>query len=207
MNPVIAHPTRGTRLLFVLATLALLGGCGAMVAQNPSGSYTPVNAVAVGDAPRVLLGGADVVAYFAEGQYRQGRPEFASRYEEITFHFASAEHKALFDQEPARYLPQFGGYCTNGVTYGIPWGGNADVWRMIAGRLYVFGGAGSRDAFELDTAGNLARANRYWEDEIKGNNSWWQRAKRLVFRVPHYQSDAELAQAVAAKRAVRGGQQ
>ena len=121
-----------------------------------------------------------------------------------TFRFASAEHKALFDQDPQHYLPQYGGYCANGIAYGIPWGGDADTWKIIDGKLYIFGGQGSKDAFELDEKGNLALAENYWKDEVAGNNSFIQRVKRLVLRVPHYKSGEELAQAVAkAKGAAR----
>jgi hypothetical protein len=76
------------------AAALLLAGCGAMTAQNPSGKYTPVNAVAEGDDARVMLKGADVVAYFTEGKYRQGTAQFSSRYEDTSFRFASAENKA-----------------------------------------------------------------------------------------------------------------
>ena len=60
-------------LLVALAVLAL-SGCGAMTAQNPSGKYTPVNAVADGADSRVILKGADVVAYFVDGKYVAGKP-------------------------------------------------------------------------------------------------------------------------------------
>jgi YHS domain-containing protein len=183
-------------LLVALAVLAL-SGCGAMTAQNPSGKYTPVNAVADGDDSRIILKGADVVAYFVDGKYVTGKPQFSSKYEDVTFRFASAEHKALFDKEPGKYLPQFGGYCANGIAYAIPWGGDADTWKIIDGKLYIFGGQASKDAFELDEKKNLALAESYWKDEVAGSNSFIQRSKRLVFRVPHYQSGEELAQAVA----------
>ena len=109
------------RLLLIAGTALLLAGCGAMTAQNPSGKYTPVNAVAEGDEARVMLKGADVVAYFTDNKFRQGSPQFTSRYEDISFRFASAENKALFDRQPGKYLPEFGGYCANGLVYGIPW--------------------------------------------------------------------------------------
>ncbi len=35
----------------------------------------------------------------------------------------------------------------------------------------------------------------------RGSHSFWQRSKRLVLRVPHYASGAELAQRVAAAKA------
>jgi YHS domain-containing protein len=129
-----------------------------------------------------------------------GNPQFASTYENVVFHFASAEHKALFDKEPTKYIPQFGGYCANGVSYGIPWGGDADTWRIEGAKLYIFGGKESKDAFELDVPGNLKLAQKYWDEEIKGSNSFIQRTKRLVFKVPHYKSGDELAKMVAAAK-------
>jgi YHS domain-containing protein len=184
-------------LLLALASVIALGGCGPIVAQNPSGKYSPVNAVAEGDESRLLLKGADVVAYFVDNKYQAGLAQFSSRHEGVSFRFASAEHKALFDRQPAKYLPEFGGYCANGITYGIPWGGDADTWKMIGGKLYIFGGQASKDAFELEQKRNLALAESYWKDEVAGNNSFLQRFKRLIFRVPHYQSGEDLARAVA----------
>lgn len=190
-----------SRLLGLALLLAGLVGCSAMTAQNPSGSLRPVNAVPAEQGDALMLKGADVVAYFTQNQYMQGSSTIRSSYQGVTFHFATAEHKALFDKEPAKYLPQFGGFCANGIAYGIPWGGDADTWKMINAKLYIFGGAASRDAWLLDEATNLQRAERYWADEVAGNNSFWQRTKRLVFRVPHYQSGEQLSQAVAAAKA------
>lgn len=195
-------PLRLSRLAAIaLLAPAVLSGCTAMSAQNPPGRLKPVNAVADGGDERVMLKGADVVAYFTQGRYVQGTPQFRSVHEGVTFRFASAEHKAAFDAAPQKYLPQYGGFCTNGIVYGIPWGGDADTWRMIDGKLYIFGGRGSQDAFELDVPGNMKLAEKYWAEEVSGSNSFWQRSKRLVFKVPHYKSGDELAKAVADAKA------
>jgi YHS domain-containing protein len=184
-----------------IGAVACLMGCSAMNAQNPSGSLKPVNAHVVDGASTVMLKGHDVVSYFTQNKHAQGSAQFASQYEGVTFHFASAEHKALFDKEPTKYLPQYGGYCANGIVYGIPWGGDADSWMMLNGKLYMFGGLGSREGFLLDVPGNLALADKYWKEEVAGSNSFWQRTKRLTFRVPHYKSGKDLADLVAAKKA------
>ena len=189
------------RLIGLGAILFALAGCTAMTAQNPSGSLKPVNAVADGDDGGVMLKGADVVAYFTQNQYVQGSPQFKSNYQGVTFRFSSAANKALFDQEPMKYQPQYGGYCADGLVYGIPWGGDADTWRMVNGKLYIFGGAGSRDAWLLDEPRNLALADKYWKEEVEGSNSFWQRSKRLVFKVPHYKSGGELAALVSEAKA------
>jgi YHS domain-containing protein len=197
----LSSPLRWTTVALSASLVVALSGCGAMQAQNPAGSYTPVNAVADTPEQRLFLKGADVTAYFTQGAYVQGKPEFRSTYEGVDFRFASAQSKALFDQAPSRYLPQYGGYCANGVVFGIPWGGDADTWKMIDGKLYVFGGQGSMDAFLLDPKQNIALADKYWADEVRGSNSFLQRTKRLVLRVPHYQSGEDLARKVAAAKA------
>jgi YHS domain-containing protein len=183
-----------------LLMVVLLSGCSSMTAQNPSGNLRPVNAVAEAN-DRVMLKGADVVAYFTQSKYVQGNPQYSSRYQDVSFRFSSAEHKALFDAAPQKYLPQFGGYCANGIVYAIPWGGDADAWRIVDGKLYIFGGQASKDGFELDLPGNIKLADQYWKNEVEGSNSFWQRSKRLVFRVPHYKSGEELAKDVATARA------
>ena len=184
--------TRATRALVLLIAMASLAGCGAMLAQNPSSPLKPVRATAIGQDSSVMLDGHDVVSYFTQGRHAMGTPQFKSVHQGVAFYFASAEHKALFDREPAKYVPQYGGFCANGIVYGIPWGGDADTWRIVGGKLYIFGGAGSRAAFELETPTNIALADRYWNQEVAGSNSFVQRSWRLVFKVPHYKSGDEL---------------
>jgi YHS domain-containing protein len=186
----------------LLAAAALaLAACAPLVTQSPGGKFSPVNAQAIDGNDRVLLKGADVVSYFTQNKDVMGNPAIKSTYENVTFYFSSAENKALFDKEPTKYLPQYGGYCANGIVYGIPWGGDADTWRMIDGKLYIFGGAGSRDAFLLDVPKNRALADKYWAEEVSGSNAFVQRTKRTtVARVAHYKTGAELALEVAAAK-------
>ena len=200
-----SHPLpRVSRLVNLLVLLALaasvLGGCSAMLAQNPSSALKPVKAVAMDGDEHVMLTGHDVVAYFTLGRHALGSPQIKSVYQGVTFRFATAEHKALFDKEPLKYIPQYGGFCAGGIAYAIPWGGDADSFRIVDGRLFIFGGSGSRAAFELDTPGNIKLADAYWKNEVAGSNSFLQRGWRLVFRVPHYKSDAQLAAEVAAAK-------
>lgn len=186
-------------LLAMLAALSL-AGCAPLFTQSPGEGLSPVNAISEGDDRHLMLFGHDVVSYFTEGRHRPGVAAHKSVHKGVTFRFASAGHKALFDAAPEKYIPQFGGYCANGIVYGIPWGGDADAWRIIDGKLYIFGGAGSRDAFLLDVPANVALAERYWREEVAGSNALVQRVHRLVFRVPHYKSGEDLARAVAAAR-------
>jgi hypothetical protein len=181
----------------------VMAGCAPLITQSPGKGLSPVNAVSEGEDKHLMLFGHDVVSYFTEGKHRMGSPAIKSVYKDVTFRFSKPEHKAMFDRSPEKYIPQFGGYCTNGIVYGIPWGGDADVWEMIDGKLYIFGGRGSHDAFMLDAPRNMSLANKYWNEEVNGSNAFVQRSKRLIFRVPHYKSGKELEDEVAAAKAKR----
>jgi YHS domain-containing protein len=191
------------RLAAILLAATAISGCAPMFTQSPGQGLSPVNAVSDGEDKHLILFGHDVVSYFTAGRHQAGNPAHKSVHKGVTFRFASAENKALFDAAPAKYMPQYGGYCANGIVYGIPWGGNVDTWKIIDGKLYIFGGAGSRDAFMVDPAKNLALAEKYWNEEVNGSNAFWQRSKRMVFRVPHYKTGEELAAEVARAKAGR----
>jgi YHS domain-containing protein len=190
---------RHTGFMIAIAAL-LLAGCAPLTTQSPGNGLSPVNAVAEGGDKHLMLAGHDVVSYFTEGTHRLGSPAIKSDYKGVTFRFSKPGNKALFDASPDKYLPQYGGYCSNGIVYGIPWGGDADAWKMIDGKLYIFGGKGSMDAFMLDVPRNRALADKYWNEEVNGSNAFVQRSKRMILRVPHYKSGAELAAEVAAAK-------
>ena len=189
------HILRHLAMIAVFA--ATLPACAPLTTQSPDGSIRPLNAVADGDDKHLMLFGHDVVAYFTESTHRKGDPAIKTMIDGVTFRFATAQHKALFDKEPGKYIPQYNGYCANGIVYGIPWGGDADSWRIIGGKLYIFGGKGSRDGFYVDIPRNVALADKYWSEEVKGSNAFMQRVKRYIFnRVPHYKTGEELAEEV-----------
>lgn len=83
---------------FVALWFFLLLSCSAPIA--------PVNV----DAAGVALKGYDPVAYFTKGQPVKGQPEYQFQWQNATWLFASSEHLALFQKDPARYAPQYGGY-------------------------------------------------------------------------------------------------
>ncbi len=152
----------------------------------------PYNTTSDGEDTRLMLTGHDPVAYFTLGKHALGRAEIKAEHDGVTYRFMTSENKAMFLKEPSKYVPQFGGYCANGIAYGIPWGGDADTWKLIGGKLYIFGGGSSKNYFLMDEAMNLALADRYWADEVKGSIGVVQRYKRLVLRAPHYRTGKEL---------------
>ena len=41
----------------------------------------------------------------------KGNPAIESTYQGVTYLFASAANNADFDKDPAKYVPQYGGFC------------------------------------------------------------------------------------------------
>ncbi|MBL8521668.1 MAG: hypothetical protein JNK75_13515 [Betaproteobacteria bacterium] len=176
---------------------AMLAGCGS--------NAGPFNLSANEKSNRLMLQGHDAVAYFTLGRHVKGAPEFSAQHDGVTYWFNSAQNAEAFKQAPAKYVPQFGGYCTNGIAYGIPWGGDADAFKVIDGKLYIFGGKESLNYFSMDEKRNLEHAHRLWREEVAGRNAIVQRYKRLILRVPHYKTGAQLAEEWKARQAQGGG--
>ncbi len=177
------------RQLLVLFAASSLGGF--VHAADAAG---PFRTITEGGTERLMLEGHDAVAYFTRNDAVRGDPAIQAEHAGVNWRFASQENKAAFLRAPEKYMPQYGGYCSNGINYAIPGGGGGgpNTWRIYRGKLYVFGGQKARDHFEMDTALNLQRADQYWTGEVAGSNPSTQRLKRMIFRVPHYMSDAAL---------------
>ena len=185
-------------------TFALLAGA-AQAQTYSSPNAGPFRTISDGADDKLMLMGYDAVAYFTQNDAVKGDPAIKAEHLGVTWRFASEADKAAFLKSPEQYMPQFGGFCANGINYAVPWGagGGPNTWRIYRGKLYVFGGQSSRDQFEMDTELNLKRAHQYWNDEVAGSNAVLERVKRLVFRVPHYKSDKALQEEWQAKLAAK----
>jgi YHS domain-containing protein len=165
-----------------MAAALLFTGCGSM------------NFFAEGGDSNLMLRGNDPVAYFTQGKAVPGLPGLKTEHQGYTYRFSSEDSFRRFISAPDRYVPQFGGFCANGMAYAVPIAGETDSFKIIDGRLYMFGGARAKLYFEMDQERNLQRARHYWETEVKDSNWRLQSWKRLVFRVPHYKTNNELAE-------------
>jgi YHS domain-containing protein len=170
------------RLAGALLTAVVLAGCSSM------------NVSSDGEDSSLMLKGHDPVAYFTAGRPVRGNPAIKVEHRGVAYRFASEENRRMFITNPDRFVPQYGGFCANGMVYAIPLGGEPENFKIIGGRLYMFGGARSKIYFEMDQDRNLRLADQYWDSEVKDSSWRIQSWKRLVARVPHYKTNAELAE-------------
>jgi YHS domain-containing protein len=114
------------------------------------------------DKHGLALQGYDPVAFFTDHKPVKGKAELQSNYHGGTYWFASAEHKALFDANPQKYEPAFGGYCAYGVSRNKLVEIDIDAFQIVDGRLLMQYSKGIRDDFAEDAKNNLAKADTNW---------------------------------------------
>jgi len=114
------------------------------------------------DQDGIGLQGYDPVAFFTDGKPVLGEEKFHSNFHGVTYRFASAEHQAMFEKEPAKYEPQFGGYCAYGVAHGHVAPIKVDAFQIVEGRLLMQYNSEVRDTFNKDQQGNLKTADKTW---------------------------------------------
>ena len=76
--------------------------------------------------------------------------------------FSSKENKELFEKDPEKYLPAYGGYCAFGVSLGVLFPVEIDRWEIIDGRLILQFSEEFKKKYEEDTNGNIKKADDNW---------------------------------------------
>lgn len=114
------------------------------------------------DKSGLAIQGYDPVAFFTENKPVKGRMEFQSAYHGATYYFASADDKARFDKEPAKYEPAYGGFCAYGVSRNKLVEVDPAAFQIVDGRLMLQYSKGVQKDFNKDVQGNVARANANW---------------------------------------------
>lgn len=114
------------------------------------------------DKNGVAIQGYDPVAFFTQHKPVKGKPEFESSYNGAKYLFVSAEDKTTFEGNPAKYEPQFGGFCAFGVSQGHTAPVKIEAFQIVDGRLLMQYDLSVKGLFNKDQAGNLKKADKNW---------------------------------------------
>ena len=114
------------------------------------------------DGSGLALKGYDPVAYFVENKPVKGRTEFTAQHEGATYRFASAANRDAFAAAPAKYAPQYGGYCAFGAAGGYKAPIEPDAWTVVDGKLYLNYSQSVRRQWSSDIPGYLRKADANW---------------------------------------------
>lgn len=114
------------------------------------------------DKSGVAIKGYDTVAYFTEGRAVEGKMEFMFSWHGARWYFANAAHRDLFAANPERYAPQFGGFCSMGMTRGMTANADPEAWTIVDGKLYLKFSKATRDQWRPNKAENIKKAEKKW---------------------------------------------
>jgi YHS domain-containing protein len=118
----------------------------------------PVNVNAQG----VALQGHDPVAYSLVGKPVQGSAQFSASSNGATYWFADAANLQRFQADPARYEPQYGGFCAYGVAQGAKPDIDPKAFEIVDGKLYLNLSPDVQRRWQADISGHISRANKNW---------------------------------------------
>ena len=110
----------------------------------------------------IAVKGYDVVAYFRLSSPTPGSTEFSFDYNGATWLFASAKNLELFKENPAKYAPQYGGYCAWAVSQDSLAGIDPAAWKIVEGRLYLNYSAKIQKKWSKDIPEYIRLANEHW---------------------------------------------
>jgi YHS domain-containing protein len=111
----------------------------------------------------VALSGYDPVSYFTAGRPEKGSPQFIFVFDDASYWFRDAEHRALFAADPEKYAPQYDGYCAISLSGGKKLEPDPEAWAIAEGKLYVFGAKRAVAMFAQNQAGVVSQANANWQ--------------------------------------------
>jgi YHS domain-containing protein len=127
------------------------------------------NAVMAKEAPvytsffgKVAVSGYDPVAYFAEHKAVQGDAQYSTSYQGAEWRFSTAAHRDAFVADPARYAPQYGGYCAWAVAQGSTASADPMRWRIVNDKLYLNYDADVQKKWEANIPEFIQQANKNW---------------------------------------------
>ena len=114
------------------------------------------------DKNDVILAGHDAVAYQTENQAVLGSADYTAVYNGAIYRFASANNRDLFNKNPEKYAPMYGGYCAYGMTFGKKFDVDGKAFKIVNGKLYVNKNLDVYNTWKKDIPGNIKKADAEW---------------------------------------------
>lgn len=121
------------------------------------------------DKKNLALKGYDPVAYFTDNKAVKGDEQYRATHEGANYLFASAEHKAMFEANPDKYAPAYGGYCGYAASINKLAPIDPEVFQITGNRLVLQYSKGTYEKFNKDLKDSLNKADGYWPTLVEEN--------------------------------------
>jgi YHS domain-containing protein len=119
---------------------------------------------------KLAIQGYDPVAYFSN-KVVKGDKIAAATYEGTIYYFSTKENKKLFESNPSKYEPQYGGWCAYAMgNIGKKVTIDPTTFKIVDGKLYLFYNAyfnNTLKSWNKDEKKLKAKADINWSNIIK----------------------------------------
>lgn len=144
-----------------LAVVALVAATSVSLPALAEDEYNVSTGITAAGAP-LGLHGFDPVALTTYNAVAEGDASHTVVEDGVAYYFASADSARMFKKDPARYAPQYGGFCAYAVAVGKKFDGDPQFADIVDGKLYLFVNADVFAKYKKDKANILKRAERTW---------------------------------------------
>ncbi|MBX2848440.1 MAG: hypothetical protein KTR16_08970 [Acidiferrobacterales bacterium] len=110
----------------------------------------------------VTLGGYDVVSYFTENAAVEGSADFTAVHNNAIYYFSSSDNRDLFNANPEKFTPQYGGFCAYGAAIGAKFPIDPKVFAVVDNKLYVNNSANVAKLWNAKQAKAITLADKKW---------------------------------------------
>ncbi len=148
----------------IFKTLALIAAIGiALSGTAQAGPDTNTTGGLTLEGTGLAMHGYDAVTYFTSKPVI-GFSDHSATYNDATYRFANAENMEKFKQDPAKYAPQYGGYCAFGASVGKKFDGDPRYWTIVDGKLYLNHNQSVLKRWRENPTDRIAKANKHWTE-------------------------------------------
>ncbi len=139
--------------------IALLLVCSLLLV---AGLFAQTDTKAVFATKAGAIKGYDPVAYFTQKKPVKGQPDISFEWNGAVWHFASTGNRTLFQENPEKYAPQYGGWCAYGWSQGYPAKIEPEAWSILDGKLYLNYSLKVQKTWNEDKPGYIKKADVNW---------------------------------------------
>ncbi len=120
--------------------------------------------VFTGKTDGVAINGYDPVAYHTMNKPVQGSKDHVANWNGVDWYFSSAENQKMFEENPEKYAPQYGGHCAYGAAQGYAVKTEPDAFSVVDGKLYLNYNQGVKTKWMADQSNLIKMADEKWPE-------------------------------------------
>lgn len=136
----------------------------------------------------LALQGYDVTSYYGESPAVKGNEAHQAVYKGKRYVFVNEANQQKFAENPERFLPEFGGYCSHSISQGKTIQSNPSIYIVEEDNLFLFSKEEAKDKWSQQSLAARNTVKNQWQfaankrnNQIAAKNRWKKESKVKLF--------------------------